>query len=634
MSKIINHYSRNSVRNKSLLISSFLLAGLALNCLAKSTDTTQNVSVPVWQEPKGTVATGFSLGYGKSVRTGWGKYSFNERKYFHQVLPGLFKRTIVMDSIGGDRGIKWIFTGPNEGFYLIAKGNQLKFYRQYYNSLGFNRGMSKAPVYPQSKADTTHMICDRAIKAIGIELNHKLGLVISINGKEVLQQQFIEDVRRSQVHLTGNRGTLDARVLAPETVSAIVTVSPKETFQTMLGWGGTTPPTAYYELSEDGKTQWWKYIKEYNMLCQREYPVGGALNEDLSNWDDLNYAKAHYYGDNFPNGEVSDFKYNKRIQDMGGFVIFEFWDFPKWIGDDESEYARAMVGYCKEALRKTGKAPRIVGIQNEVDMSEANIKKFVPALRKALDSAGFSRVKIHMANAGNVAKALERVPKYTKNEEVWKAIDYSASNEYDYQLFFTNPDGYDTTLLKWEKEIQRPFLAVEVCTNDATYQTNSYRLALTMGQLYHKNLALANATLIGYCWNILNIEQPSFGQTRSLFVTNPENGFIPVPSSDQLRVFGAYSRRIKEGMVRVKTETNNQDLKVVAFKGAGNLATLVVLNRSLNPVNFTVNWPSIKFLEMEVVDPYTPNIVKPFQGKSVLIEPGAFVTLTNVPLNK
>ena len=293
-----------------------------------------------------------------------------------------------------------------------------------------------------------------------------------------------------------------------------------------------------------------------------------------------------------------------------------------------------MVDYCKEAKKKTGKAPRIVGVLNEVNMSEEDIKKFVPALRKALDETGFSDVKIHMANAGNVAQALKRAPNYTQNPEVWKSIDYSASNKYDYQTYFTNPDGYDSTLIKWHQEIKRPFLAVEICTNDAKYQTISYRLALAMGQLYQKNLALANSVLIGYCWNLINIEQPSFGQTRSLFVASPEQGFIAIPSSDQLRVFGAYSRRIKEGISRIETESSNKDLKVVAFKGTGNSATMVILSRSINPVELKINWANVEFSEMELTDPYSPNLVKPFRGKEVLVEPGAFFTITNVPLNK
>lgn len=146
-------------------------------------------------------------------------------------------------------------------------------------------------------------------------------------------------------------------------------------------------------------------------------------------------------------------------------------------------------------------------------------------------------------------------------------IDYSATNEYDFQNYFLNPDGFDSILVNWHnKTATRPFLSVELCVNDGKFQTESYRIALTMGQLYQKNLVLANAVLLGHCWNILNIEQPSFGATRSLFIISPENGFVPEPSSNQPRVFGAYSRRIKAGMQRVEVENTNKSLKIVAFK--------------------------------------------------------------------
>ncbi|WP_167607690.1 glycoside hydrolase family 30 beta sandwich domain-containing protein [Maribellus sediminis] len=595
----------------------------------------EKVNLPNWEEPSGMSATDLSLGVGEIDRSGWGHYSPNERAYFNEVLPSVFKRTLVLDSIEGDRGIKWIFTGPREGFYIEVAQNKLSFYHQYYDSFGFNEGLEKLPGYPQSKADTIAITADVNIKAITVEMNHKLELLVSLNGKEVIRQTFIEDIRRNQIHLTGMEGSLSSRILEPETLEAQVKVNPKATFQKMLGWGGIGTPTAYNELSEAGKVKWWEYINEYNLLCQREYPVGRLLHKNLDNWDDLSFAKAHYYGDNFPNGEVSDFEYNEKIQELGGFVMLEFWDFPSWIGNSEKEYARAMVGYCEEAVKKTGKAPRIVGIQNEVPMPEENVKKFVPELRKELDKAGFNDVEIHMANAGRVNLALQRVGNYTKNPEVWDCIDYGATNMYDYQGYFTNPDGFDSQLLLWDSKVNtKPFLSTELCINDKRYQTDSYRIALTMGQLYDKNLTLTNAVLIAYCWTILNVEQPSYGASRSLFVSSPENGFMPVPSSNQLRVFGAYSRRIKEGMTRVDVENSNNDLKIVAFKGANNLGTLVVLNRSVHPVNLEIDWKGIRFSEIEVVDPYSPNVVKPFEGDIVKVQPGAFVTITNVALNQ
>lgn len=601
---------------------------------SSSTDSI-DVNLPMWEEPAGMAATELKLGFGKIDREGWGHYSPNERKYFSEVLPSLFKRTLVVDSINGDRGIKWIFTGPREGFYIVLNDNKLVFYRKYYDSFGYNKGRKELPNYPEFKFDAVQITSNTAIKAISVEINHKLGLKISLNGQEVIKQTIIEDIRRNQIHLTGQEGTFTGQMLEPRTIEEKVKVTPNITHQQMLGWGGIGTPTAYNELSKAGKAKWWEYINEYNLLVQREYPVGSLLHKNLDNWDDLDFAKAHYYGDNFPNGEVSDFEYNKKIQELGGFVMFEFWDFPNWIEDSEEEYARAIVGYCKEAARKTGKAPRIVGIQNEITMPENRIKRFVPELRKALNDAGFNEVKIHMYNATAVNRALDQVNKYTTNSNVWKSIDYSATNMYDYQNYFTNPDGFDSRLASWHSKVNtKPFISTELAINNDRYQTDSYRLALTMGQLYHKNLAIADAVLIAYCWTILNVEQSSFGATRSLFASSPENGFMPVPSSNQLRVFGAYSRRVKEGMYRVETESTNKELKIVAFEGKNNTGTLVILNRSLNPVDLGIDWRGIEFTEMEKVNPYSPNIVKPFNGNEVTVEPGAFITITNVPLNK
>ena len=591
--------------------------------------------MPEWKEPSGMNITVLSLGFGEINREGWGGYSPNERIYFDKVLSAVFKQTLVLDSSGGDRGIKWIFSGPREGFSIELQNNRLFFYRNYYDSFGFNLNQEKLPRFPKLEYNKKELITDKPIKAVTVELNYKLKLIISINGKDVINQTIIEDIRRNQIHLTGNEGFLSARLLSPKTIEGKVKVNPGIAFQQMMGWGGIGIPTAYRQLSGEGKTKWWQYISEYNLLCQREYPTGALLNRNLDNWDDLSYAKAHYYGDNFPNGEISDFEYNRKIQELGGFVMFEFWDFPRWIGDNEKEYTRAIVGYCREAMKKTGRAPRIVGVQNELDMPEDRIKRFVYELRKVLDEAGFKYVKIHMSNAPVVKTALIRVNKYTDNPGIWECIDYSATNMYDYQSCFDNPDKFDSTLIAWNSKVNsRPFISTEICINNDKYQVDSYRIALTMGHLYHKNLTLTNAIIIAYCWTILNIEQSSFGATRSLFVVSPENGFVPVPSSNQLRVFGAYSRRIKEGMYRIEAKSSTEDLEVVAFKSEKNLGTLVILNRSLNPFDLEIDWENISFSEMETVDPYSPNIVKPFSGNKVKVEPGSIVTISNVPLNK
>jgi hypothetical protein len=122
---------------------------------------------------------------------------------------------------------------------------------------------------------------------------------------------------------------------------------------------------------------------------------------------------------------------------------------------------------------------------------------------------------------------------------VWKTIDYSASNLYDYQDYFHDPDGFDARLAQLRDAVgDKPFFAVELCVNNGAYQTRAYRVALAMGQLYHKVLTQLDACGVMYCWTLLNVVQPSYGWTRTLLVPDPEHGLKPVASSHQLRIFG------------------------------------------------------------------------------------------------
>jgi hypothetical protein len=45
--------------------------------------------------------------------------------------------------------------------------------------------------------------------------------------------------------------------------------------------------------------------------------LGTRLRPDMSNLDSLADAKSHYYGDNFPNGELSSFAYNAESLKLG-----------------------------------------------------------------------------------------------------------------------------------------------------------------------------------------------------------------------------------------------------------------------------------------------------------------------------
>jgi hypothetical protein len=123
-------------------------------------------------------------------------------------------------------------------------------------------------------------------------------------------------------------------------------------------------------------------------------------------------------------------------------------------------------------------------------------------------------------------------------------------------------------------------------------------------------------------------------------VPDRSHGFVPVASSHQFRVFGAYSRHIREGMVRVGAETDTDDLLVLAFIGERSACTIVILNRSIRPRRLEILWPKMKFTEIELVDPYNENDVHKApailadDATEIVVDPGAIVTLTSTALRQ
>jgi hypothetical protein len=485
------------------------------------------------------------------------------------------------------------------------------------------------------------------LKAITVAADYKLTIRVLLNGKEALSSRAALDVNRHQLAFAGEDGKVRGRLLPPREEAAAVDVDDAVRFQEMLGWGGTTTPPAFAELSTQGVREWWRILAEYNLLLHREYPTGALLNREMTNWDRPEDASPHYYGDNFPNCETSDFEYIRRVRRLGGKVIFEFWELPPWAKKRDAAgkltqapeiepYVKAMVRYCQVLQERTGHAPEIVGIQNEVTQSAEDWRKMALALRQGLDAAGFGAIKVHMHNAPFSTGGVAAAKAFRQEAAVWKTIDYSASNLYDYQNFFHDPDGFDASLAQLRDATgDKPFFAVELCVNNGDYQTRAYRVALAMGQLYHKVLTQMDACGVMYCWTLLNVVQPSYGWTRTLLAPDPEHGLVPVASSHQLRIFGAYTRRVRAGMTRVKSVSSNPHLLATAFHGAGGETTLILLNRSSVAQKVAVKWRGAAFRYLETASPQRQNSVEPAGATTeVLVAPGAIVTLTNVELGK
>ena len=629
-----------------------IVLGLAVGLLGadRAAASQPAIALPVWERSGAVEGQSFGLNAAAPKVQIWGRRAESPRAFFDEFLPALFERTLVLEGVDlGDGALEWVFNGERAGFTVRIDRETVQVAQRYYDSFGHHplSGDEFKPArHPEKQWRTDSVRYSGDLQAVRVVLDHRLGLWVALNGKRVLHQHCPFEVSRHQLRVVGEQARVRGVMLTSDAKQARVEIDPSVRFQEMLGFGGITTPTAYAQLSPEGKRKWWQLLCEYNLLIQREYPIGTRLNEAMDNWDRLSDATPHYYGNNFANGEISDFDYLRTVRKIGGLVLFEFWQLPPWARKvnekgtltnlpDIEKYTRAMVRYCEVSREKAGAPPEVVGIQNEVRQSAEVWRDMTLALRKALDEAGFGGVKIHMHDSGSLAGGIRAAEAFTRYPETWKTIDYAATHMYDYQRMFVDPDGFDEQLLAWKKRVGgKPFLSTELCINSPPYQMDSFRVAFAMGQLYHKNLTITNASAICYCWLLLNTVEPSYGWTRSLMVPDRSRGFVPAASSHQLRVFGAYSRRIHRGMVRVKAESSLPNLQVCAFVGPGDQRTVILLNRDTVTADVVVAGSASTFRFREDVSPYDENRVTVLDStmRRVRIPPGEIVTLSTVSL--
>ena len=577
----------------------------------------------------------------------WGRAEEIPRTFFPERLPAFFSKTITLDnSLPRDARLSWIFTGKEGGFTVEISQSLVRVYQKFYDSYGL---IDSHTLNPERIVQEMVATVPTEIHSVTVVLDAHLSLSVLVNGTQLIQQNCLIDINRHQLLFQGPRTrhiVLTGALLPTATTDAAVSVDTTHRHQTIYGFGGSPSIPAYLGLSERGKQLYWRILARYNLLIDREYPMGTNLLPDMSNLDNPADAKPHYYGDDFPNGELSNFAYNAQTLKLGGKVIYEQWALPAWETKDytdpdgkehkgvanPAEWARAMVTYASMEKNKTGRAPDVIGIQNEVQQPKEITFEMVRELRRELNAAGFKDVKIHMPDASFVMLGVEVANTLRSDPEVWSTIDMAASHEYDYQDHFADPDTFDDQLKALRQAYgDKPFLATEIALNNVRLQSSSYRVAFNVGQLYHKNMTLMDAIGLGYCWLILDVEQPNFGATRSLLVPDRFHGDVPVASSNQLRVLGAYSRHLREGMVRVDASSTNPDLLVSAYEGKDKMRTVIATNRSTSPQSLTVNWPGTTWSELELVSQYDEN-EREAASNGTVIQPGEIVVFSTLAL--
>ncbi len=609
----------------------------------------QAVVLPEAKAATQGVAQRFDFASDGPIGPGWSRPDAIARVYFEGELTALFQRTILLDGDVPERTkLSWIFTGPHAGLTVELTASKVRLTERFYDSSALDGGGN----YPEKTVREVEQQYVGHARTLTVVVDAHLAVSVLLNGERVLAAPLMFDLTRQQLMFSGPRNehlTLAGALLAETAQDATVTVDAAKVHQSMLGFGGSPSVPAYAELSDEGKRMYWQMLKRYNLLVDREYPMGTQLKQDLSNVEDLKDATPHYYGDNFPNSEVSDFDYSRRTRELGGMVLYEMWALPEWAmqaytpegkpaidawgkpvkrAAKPDVYARIVVDFCKKAKERSGAAPEIIGIQNEVEQQPEIFAAMTMAVRKALDAAGFKSTKIQMADAPYSWIAVRRMQDAKRFPGAWGATDFTAAHQYDYQEFLANPDMYDARLrVLHGASAGKPFLATEICLNDGAYQEPSYRIALQVGQLYQKDLTEADAEMLLYCWLLLDVEQPSFGASRSLMVPDRAKGDVPVASSFQLRVLGAFSRHVPKGMRRVETQTGNGDLLTAGFSD-GKRNSLIVLNRSTEAQRLRVDWSGARWTRMERTSFYDEN-TEAAAPNEIIVAPGEIVTLAD-----
>ncbi len=603
--------------------------------------------------------TSFHFGEGGDKINAYGGFRGMDRPvFFNEWLPGLFERTLVFDKFAPDASaLRWIFTGPRGGVTVQLDQKEVVVTQRYYDSYGFyvNDPLTtpgNTPRFPEEEWSRANAPLPGNLTSLTVSIDRHFSLTVRAGHHVLLELPCLLELQQHQLQWYGNGGLAVGKMLSPPTAPAKVVLNPADRHQAIIGFGGMTSPLSYRRLSDEGRKQWWSLLASYNLLIQREYPVGVQLKPDFSNFDNSAAAVPHYYGDNPNDTETSDFAYNRAVLALGGQTWFGFWRLPSWMlpnsgtrgpttfDPNPSLYADAVVAYCQASAAKAGAPPAIVGVQNELCPSPQALAAMLPALRQKLDAAGFAAVKINMADAGRLAQGAAFALEHHQ-AGIWPLIDFAASNIYDVQDNFRDADRNAPLFARFKETTDgKDFLSMEVCVNGNAWQSDSYRVALAMGQVFHQDLTLADARAVLYCWLLMHVPEPSFGWTRMLFRVDTSHDLTPVASSDMLRVFGAYSRHIQRGMVRIGAESSDADLLTTAFHADDGRETVVLLNRSMQPRRVTLTGLSFALQFGELADPYHENSPLPEpveQHDSVAtvdVPAGAFVTLSSVPLVK
>src|ERR1035438_6000502 len=239
----------------------------------------------------------FSLSLEKPSVQIYGRGTVRPRYYFAEFLPGNFTRTLRLDKdLPQNANVHWLFTGPRGSLSIEFSRNSLTVVQQYYDSYALDTSDSPRARYPHANQQQSSVVSAQSVESVTLAFDHLMAK-ISVNGHLLIKQLCLIDLMRHQLYVIApdsSTGFIQGSLFQPESESASVSINSTKTYQTILGFGGITSVPAYREMPDAGRAKWWRLLQEYNLLIQRDYPIGTKLNSGMDNFDRLaEIGRAH-----------------------------------------------------------------------------------------------------------------------------------------------------------------------------------------------------------------------------------------------------------------------------------------------------------------------------------------------------
>lgn len=153
----------------------------------------EHIALLPWDAPKAGVREEFQIDASNKEQV-WNQGPPRwARVYFHEWLPAIFERTLVLDQFSGaDGDLEWIFTGPRAGFTIRIEGDRVRVSQRFYDSikprpkeaLGLNNLR-----HSEQKGLESTVSFTGPLRGITVVMDHRLGLSVQMNGQEVAHQE-------------------------------------------------------------------------------------------------------------------------------------------------------------------------------------------------------------------------------------------------------------------------------------------------------------------------------------------------------------------------------------------------------------------------------------------------------------